>query len=269
MTLLRPASPFGTEPVEEIDLRRAPLDRVLAQVRFPSLTKLQGSDAISPFAQRVTADFPFFEELRQTVFQFTPSGVATEPTDQRVWLLRSIDERWTVTVTASTVSLETTAYRSRTEFAERFGNVIGAFAEIMNPPRVERLGIRYINRLAGQYWLAELPKLVQPEVLGGLAVPLEGSSTLRVSLTETVFQNDARGIQAKWGVLPKDTFVDPSLPPIADVSWILDLDSFSQRQREFDVDELSDELRDLAAQAYRMFRWAVKDEFIERFRDDS
>ena len=34
------ASPFGTEPVPEVPLERAPIVRVLAQVRFPELTKL-------------------------------------------------------------------------------------------------------------------------------------------------------------------------------------------------------------------------------------
>jgi len=265
VALSRPASPFSTEPIEEIDLREAPLARVLTQVRFPSLTKLRGSEAITPFALSIETEYPFSNELKQTAILLTPGRVTTEETDQRVWVFRSADEKWTVTVTAAAISLETTAYTSRREFAERFRGIITAFQETMSPPYAERLGVRYTNRLVGENWLGEIRNLVYPEVLGGLAIPTESARNLRVSLTDVVFEADGRGIQMKHGVLPKDTILDPGFPPVGEVSWILDLDSFTQGRLMFDAERLTAELRDLAAQAYRMFRWSVNEEFVKRF----
>ena len=48
-------------------------------------------------------------------------------------------------------------------------------------------------------------------------------------------------------------------------SWVLDIDSYVEKRMPFTPDEVTENIRDLADRAYRMFRWVVNPEFIEYF----
>lgn len=262
--------PFGDEPLVEVPLPRAPLARTLVQVRFPRLSTLVSGDGVAnAFAAALGQQYPILHEQRETSITITPDGVTQSPGQGRIWQLRSADESWQISLGDSFLSLDTAAYVSRDDFAVRLHAAWAAFADVASPPFVERIGVRYINRITDPDILSDLATLVRPEVLGGLGVQLEGV-TLVHSVSETLYQIDEQdGLQTRWGMLPPGAVLDPTVIPVAVPGWVFDLDSFRQAKTSADPNEVAEHLSALASRAYRYFRWAVKTDFLTRFGGES
>lgn len=268
----RVSSPFGAEPVEEVPLIRAPLARVLTQIRFPRLSALSvNDDAANRIAIELAADFPIFNEGREQVVTITPEGVSQQPGAGRNWQLQDAEQEWQVTFAPDFVALHTSAYVDRHHFVERLNQVIKCFADVARPPRTDRIGMRYINRLEEQH-LARLPELLRPEMLGGLAVPTVPQHVLVVhALNEALYNLPSTAphyvdsLQARWGQIPAGATLDPTLPPVSTPSFLLDLDSFRMGHGEFTPSAISDCASELAERAYRFFRWTVTEQFLDEF----
>ena len=270
------SSPFGTEPVEEVFLPQAPLARVVAQIRFPRLAALSVSDdAANAISLALSKEYPLLNETTETAVVITPEGVTQQPGAGRLWHLQDAELAWQVTFGREFVALHTAAYTRRDDFLERLARVTQCFTDVVAPPFSERIGIRYINRLEEPF-MAVLAELVRPEVLGGLAVPMqEHGVALAHTLSEALYSMDPTGpgvtdaLHARWGLLPSGSVLDPTLPAVDAASWVLDLDSFRMRRGAFETAAISDEVRTLADRAYRFFRWVVTPEFLTRFGADA
>jgi uncharacterized protein (TIGR04255 family) len=260
-------SPFGSEPIEEIPLSSSPLIRALAQARYPRLVAMSKSNIDSTVARVVEllgAEYPIRDEQREAQITLGPDGVTTTP-GANIWQLRSPDEVWQVSIAESFVSLETKKYVSRSDFTEKLQKVLQAIGETVSPPFVERLGMRYTNRIEDPDLLLRLQDLVRPEVLGGFAVPRPDGVTLSHTMSESLYMVGVNNLHARWGLLPGGTTFETSLKPLRESSWFLDIDSFSQERTLFNSEVLSVQAAALASSAYRYFRWVVKPEFIEAF----
>lgn len=261
------SGPFGADPVEEVSLARSPLVRVLAQVRFPRLVAMspQNIDTTIGFVvEKLKDDYPIFGKQREVQVTLTPDGVSQTPGAQ-VWQLRSPDDAWQVTLGETFVSLDTKAYTSRADFTGRLATVLARIAETIAPPFVERLGVRYTNRVEDSALLLRLQELVRPEVLGGIAVPRPEGVLLAHTMSESLYEIDSRMLHARCGLLPPGAIFDPTLPPAAGSSWVLDLDSFTQDRTTFDASALASDADELASAAYRYFHWVVTEEFLKAF----
>lgn len=267
MTEVTVASPFGNEQVAEVPLAAAPLVRVLAQVRFPRLAALvAGEDTANEFAAAMRADYPILNEQRELSVTITPEGVTQAPGTARVWQLRSADEQWQVSFGDSFLAVDTAAYRTRDDFAARVVDAWRRFVDVVRPPFVERVGVRYINRVADEDTINDLPTLVRAEALGGVTVALAGGVRLSHSMHEALYHLDElNGLQARWGVLPPGAVLDPTLAPVPETTWVLDLDAFRMGRNAVDPDEVDQHVQQLAERAYRYFRWVVTEEFLTRF----
>lgn len=92
------------------------------------------------------------------------------------------------------------------------------------------------------------------------------ASSIVHSLSETMFESSGARLMARWGCLPPEGTIDPAaLEPVAEPSWILDLDMFSTAAVPFAIDPVVEEARRYAERIYTVFRWAVTDEFLQRF----
>ncbi|WP_306205176.1 TIGR04255 family protein [Actinoplanes sp. RD1] len=264
------ADPFGSEPVAEVPLAGAPLARVLTQVRFPRLTALAtGPETAHAFAAAMSRDFPILQERREVAVTITPEGVSPAAGAAQVWQLQSADERWQVSFGDTFLALHTSAYSSRTEFVARLVEAWQQFTDVVRPPFVERIGLRYINRLEHPSALGELPALIRADALGEVGAVVGGRARLTHSIHEALYHlDDANGLQARWGLLPGGALLDPALPPVDGSSWVLDLDSFRQGRHDVAPEEVEQHLYELAERAYRYFRWMVTPYFLTRFRGD-
>ncbi len=257
-------NPLTDSPPIEVPLPNSPLVRVIAQVRFPAILSIGKEDFIAPFQEAIRKQYPISKKEQNQGFIMSAQGLAPGQA-QTAWRFTDSDGGWRVSLTPDFVAIETTSYTSRDDFFSRFGFILGEFNSFAEPAFMQRLGVRYIDRVTGDN-LGEIDQLVRSEALGVAAV-LE-SDYISHSTSETLFSypDSEERILSRWGILPPKSTVDPNaVEPIDERSWILDLDMFSQKQMSFDPEKIEEKAREFSQRIYTVFRWVVTDEFLRRY----
>lgn len=248
----------------EIPLARAPLIRVIAQVGYPTILSINKGEFVAPFQDAIRNLYPILRSEKGKRFSRSVLGEFETDTMQ-IWRFINKEGTWRVSITPSFVALETTEYKSRTKFLERFSTILTAVHNHFNPTGVERLGLRYVDRLEGIN-AQEITRFIRPEVVGILSTDIANS--VELSISESIFnvpQTSAQ-IRAQWGFLPPKTTIDPTaIEPIEQTSWVLDLDMFDTDSTEFEVEFLREKTHQFAERLYTLFRWMVTDEFLTHF----
>ena len=259
-----PQTPLSGPPPAEVPLASPPLVRVIAQVRFPVIASVERREFIAPFQEAIRNEYPVLRPEQNRSVVLGPDGVH-DARSTTAWRFFNADSRWSVTLAPDFLALDTSCYTSRDDFLARLRKVLMALEAHVDPKVIDRLGIRYIDRVTGAN-LADLPALVRAEVIGVLSTPL--STTVQHALAEHVFVlPDHSGlVTARWGLVPGQATVDPAaIEPIEERSWLLDLDAFRPISQAFDVDATMIQARSFAERIYSIFRWAVTDEFLRRY----
>ena len=265
-------TPFGTEPLDDVPLPRAPLAQTLTQIAFPAQSALViDGEIASELSRRLRPFYPVFQTEQQVNIVITPDGV-TQNEGAQVWRLASKDETWQVHVTPTFLTLTTTSYTGHEDFCSRLDEAWQGFCEVIGgEPAINRIGFRYINRVDDRAFLDSLTAMVHPAVTGALFAGNDVAPIARGITENQYVVTETDRLQARWGLLPPgDTFDPFTLPPHSLTSWVLDLDSF----RYFGSPQaLSDNLaaivEALSRTAYRYFRWSVTDEFLKFFGGDA
>lgn len=266
------AGPFSDAPVEDVKLIRAPLAKVLTQLRFPgALSRLQGEAFVEPLGVALAdLGYPLIEHSQQVTFQLTPEGLVPQQGD-RILNFFSLDRNWQVSLNSQFVSLDTTDYKDRDDFARRVSELVDGIARVVQIPAVARVGYRYVNRVPG-ISRTEGASLLREKFQGAVSVP-EGHAQLWTSVSEAMFsfgeqsegQMPEDGLLARWGVLRPNQVLDASIAPVDQESWVLDIDAFRQGATPFDSGSIAEQVLQVSRRAYRFFRWAVTPVFMERF----
>jgi uncharacterized protein (TIGR04255 family) len=258
---------FSLKPVPEVHLRSAPLAKVLMQVMFsrtPHLTSDSADEQLAetlgryPVRRRQMVSAPtVVVNGMQVPLPFASSTIL--PTS--VLTYSEPTGAWQVSLTDTAVALETTNYDSRDDFCDRALEVFRAVAAIALPPVVDRVGLRYIDRLSGKA-LERVPDYVIPELraLKDCVVP---NLVVQHSATDSILEISAtERLQVRSGLLPAGGGFDPSLQPLPVASWLLDMDMYTAAAGfPFDPDKLADRLRNYAEIIYAFFRFATSDIF--------
>lgn len=257
-------TPLTGPPPAEVPLSDAPLVRVIAQVRFPLVASVAKRDFIAPFQEAIRAEYPVLrpEESRSVFLGL--QGVM-EARANTVWRFRDASGAWRVTLAPDFLALETGRYTSRNDLLDRLKRVLEALVTYVDPKVMDRLGVRYIDRVAGEN-LSDLPQLVRPEVCGVLSTTL--ASHVLHSISEAVFvlPDNAGQVMTRWGLVPARGTVDPAaVEPIEEPTWLLDIDAFQAETRQLDVQVAVQQARGFSERIYSIFRWAVTDEFLRRY----
>lgn len=246
----------------EVPLENAPLVRVIAQVRFPTILTIEQAAFVVPFQEAIRSTYPVLRQEQAQGVLVSPVGV-TPVKPQTAWRFADVAGHWRVSLTPEFLAVETTKYTSRADFLARLRTVVAALDEHVEPKLIDRLGIRYIDRLTGPA-VDEIAKLVRSEVRGITGTP--AASHAAHALAETLFELDDARLVGRWGLLPAGTTVDPAaIEPAPDKSWILDLDMFSASPIPFTVDRVVEDGKRFAERIYTFFRWAVTDDFLRRY----
>lgn len=257
---------FGDIP-ERILLSKAPLIRVLGQVRFTRLAKISDESYIAEFQEAIRGDYPYFqgETIQGVDIVLTGNEVKPRSVTSKVWRFFNGSKSIRVTLGADQITIETMKYVSRDDFLGRLEFLISKLKETINPSLVERVGFRYVNRIQGND-LKHLGELVTPPMLN-IAQPAL-IKHVEVSMSEISATTKEGKLIARYGIAPPNYTHDPEMAPqVPRKSWVLDVDSFSLScsGREFDVTMLRQELDRVAARAYAFFRWGVTPQFLEHF----
>jgi uncharacterized protein (TIGR04255 family) len=254
--------PLVAPPPLEVPLKDAPLVRVIAQVRFPEILSVEQRDFVAPFQEAVRATYPVLRQEQTQGLLLSPTGIAPAK-PQIVWRFSDVDGHWRVSLTPEFLALETTKYISRSDFLKRLRAVVEALGEHLEPTLVDRLGIRYIDRITGAA-VADIVRLVRSEVRG--ITGTAAATHVAHALSESIFELPDARVLARWGRLPAGATFDPAaIEPVQEESWILDLDMFSAEPMHFDVNRLLTNAQRYAERIYAIFRWVVTDDFLRRY----
>jgi len=246
----------------EVPLRDTPLVRVIAQLRFPEVLSVEQREFVAPFQEAIRSTYPVLRSEQTQGLLFGQGGVSPGRS-QTAWRFLDATAQWRVTLTPDFLALETTKYASRSDFLERLKVVVQALDEHIEPAQVDRLGLRYIDRISGTA-LDEISQLIRPEVRG--IVGTVSAAHAAHALTESAFDVENARVLGRWGLLPAGTTVDPTaIEPLQEKSWLLDLDMFSTAPLPFDVDGVVENAQRYAERIYTVFRWAVTDAFLLRY----
>jgi uncharacterized protein (TIGR04255 family) len=256
--------PFEDDTIEELHLPDAPLVRVLSQIRFPKMPEITSDPGIAPLRARLKHRYPILREDRGFALVVSGAGVTSQSdSPETLWRLVDQDDIWRVTTSDTFVALETSKYSSRTDFFDRFDEIVKAVADLYEPILFDRLGVRYVDRMEGDEALSSLTRYVNPALLCGPLLEPPPGVILQHSLSQALYQFPDANLQARWGVLPGGMTIEPSIPAAQARSWILDLDVFSQGTGAFDPVAISPLARRFSERAYRFFRWATTPEFLK------
>ena len=260
-------TPLKGVSMAEVPLPKAPLVRVIAQVRFPPILSILRADSVAGFQEVLRSEYPFLQknDIKNIEFGLGPGANVT---DTVMWRFSDRQEHseWRVSLGVDFVALETWRYVSRADFINRLRVVLAGVEGCFEPRETQRLGLRYIDRLEGEA-VSRISDLVQPGVLGILQPDGGALETLRRAtvhlMTQAQFVAEEGVIQARWGSLPSNATHDPdALQAIEGPSWILDLDMFSPETVPFKSDALVTKTEAFAERAYSVFRLMVTDDFL-------
>lgn len=259
-----PPSPLVGPPPVEVPLLRSPLVRVVAQVRFPLIASVEHREFIAPFQEAIRREYPVLRPEQSRGVVLGPQGVMGSRSNT-VWRFHDASSVWRVTLAPDFIALETTNYTSRSDFLGRIRSVVQALADHIDPRVVDRVGVRYIDRVTGTQ-LDDLPSLVRPEVAGILGTPLADHARHAITENMLTLPDDAGHVTVRWGLVPPRGTVDPgAVEAIEEASWILDIDTFRTETRPLDVDTVVEQARRFAERIYSIFRWAVTDNFLRLY----
>jgi uncharacterized protein (TIGR04255 family) len=258
---------FGEVPAS-VPLNNAPLIRVLAQVRFTAITKISDESYIADFQEALRSEYPHFQadKIQSVELKVSDGEIEHRKVDSTVWRFFDQDKIVRVSLGSDAISLETAKYISRQNFLNRMHFILSALIDNINPPLVERVGYRYVDRLTGTDNVETLSDLIQPALCNVLQPNL--TEHIEISMNEVVGRTAEGKMIARFGLAPKGFSHDPEMaPPVSEPSWVLDVDSFSTNcaGNRLEADFLRSELDRVAARAYAFFRWSITDEFLKRF----
>lgn len=269
-TKYRPFTGDGSEPVH---LTHAPLELVLCQVRWPALSNLQTEDQLRAMAPQIgeqMIDYPLYSEARNINYVITPDGI-TQSDAGSVYQWVSVDEVWHVSLARQFMTVYCTQYLAGYESLDaRLRSALELLRTIVRVPLVDRVAVRYVNRLSTQADMRDLQTLIRPEVLGYCALSqLQPGLSLQNSSNQVTYQIDDAYLQVRSGVLPPNQSVDPAIPPLPSESWILDLDASREARQIMDTAEVAHTASRMSDIAYDYFKFIVTPEFIDRFMRDT
>lgn len=256
---MAPPNPFG-EDVNRVPLEHDPLIRVVAQVRYSPVLSVQDQGFIAPFQEAIRDSYPLAEKQMQQQFAPGPQG-ALQVSESVLWRFSDLKKAWQVTLSETFVSLDCSDYTNREDFLGRLQRILEATAVNVRPALVDRVGVRYMNRIVGASEVGKLQDYVRPELLGPATADL-ASARLLSQLTQADFESDGVTLRGRWGELPPDTTHEGSVEPVSDPSWVLDLDAFTTEHAPFDAVQATQEAGRYASIVYCFFRWSVSDEFL-------
>jgi uncharacterized protein (TIGR04255 family) len=268
MTVLLP-SPLGGAAPEEMLLANAPLARVVVQTRFSSVLKIDSKEGVAAFQELARKIFPLFEQVSASSMQvdLTPAGPTFRPVPKNIWRFSDPKGASVVSLTSDAITFETSTYPGRSAFLEVWATLLRWVNDTYAPGLAVRVGMRYLNRIAGDA-VAQLSDWIAPNLIGVALPDLHGHVSQAIS--EANLEIEEGRMLLRWGIIPKDATIDPGiLKPLDSASWLLDIDAFSDEQRNFDSDALVEIYRRLSERIYAVFRWTLTDAGLTHFGGQS
>ena len=234
------------------------LAEVICQLRFPTILSISAREP-ADFQEAIRRDYPQYRRLLE---QQPPriigaqGNLRVEESEKIVnYQFLSSDGLWRVNLTASFISLASTAYTRWEDFAARLDKLLAAFIPIYQPAYLERVGLRYINLISRKALdLEGVPfrELIQPGFLGLLGEDDVREESFARSGQDIEMQISG-GCRAKMhvgpGLVKKGNTQDP------EIKFVLDDDIFMLGK--LPMQQCAPALQTVHIQAERLFAGAM------------
>ncbi len=158
---------LSLELVEPAHFERNFIRQVVCELRFPTNFDLDGVRPPLEFAKALRKEYPNYEARNEVNMGL--GGVAKA----NLHAFSSKGMRWTVTIRASVISIETTQYSSYRDFQDRIASVVHAARKVIDSDFFTRIGLRYINVVP--YDSDEIKDWINPDLVGPLGDGVYGS----------------------------------------------------------------------------------------------
>ena len=255
--------PFTGDSDISVRLVDAPLELVLCQVRWPQFTGLQTEEqlrAITPEFGQAMPEYPLVAETKNVNYVITPDGIASTDAGT-VYQWTSVDDVWHVSLSRQFLSLYTTTYGTYDEMDSRLRPILNTLREIVGVRVIDRVGVRYVNRLSDPSDMANLDSIVRPEILGYKALHLQH---MQASTNQATYSLDGAILQVRSGILPPNQTVDPAIALTPSDSWVLDLDASQEVRQILDTDAVAAIASRMSDVAYDYFKAVIAEGFLNR-----
>ncbi len=248
-------------------LAQQPLAIAICQVQFPEVQTVQDATFIAAFQTAISRTYPVASiQPRQIQVSMDPGGVRQQVSIQ--WAYADPDDTWHVVLAGDSLSLETRHYTHFEEFTERLQVVLTALFEHIRPSQIGRLGLRYVNEIrgSGMAWT----DIIRNELLGSLADPALNELTTQHIGEVQLRAGEHHLVQMRHGWFPQGTTVRPRAgEPVSDQPfYLLDFDAFEDLSGSatpgVDRHYLCVRVATFHRNIYRLFRWAVSDDYLRR-----
>jgi uncharacterized protein (TIGR04255 family) len=199
-------------------------------------------------------------ERQDVSLTFTPGAGQTSTTDvTRGWQLFSADQRLAVTFMPDILIVQNTRYeRYSASLGEVLAALLPAIVETSSPDLVQRIGLRYINRLSDPS--ARTPAAwrdrIAPEALG-----LLNHSQFGEQITSMQQQVELRLEESSGALIRHGTFQDPSSQGA--YSYLLDVDVYDNSSERFVPTAICDRARRLNRTSLSLFQQLVLSAYRE------
>lgn len=250
-------------------LCNSPLALVVAQLQFPAIISVQTDETLlARFQDQIRSRYPYLFFGQQFGLNIGPQGVEQQQTPSRIYQFADAEQRWMVTLTANSISLEARDYTDYEDFSERLLRILASAREVYKIDIRQRLGLRYVNEIRHQN--AQSPgdwsSLINPQLLGPLA-ETGLSSLITSSYQEAVLQLGNGRLTLRHGHFAQGTTVAPlpgSAPPMdAGPFYLLDFDAYDETGRDLDDHTLDNLLKDYNHTMFQLLRWGTNKELFD------
>lgn len=231
-----PTKPLHVPRAESAHFSRNFIRLAVCELRFPTLFELESERPPLRFAKALRKEYPSYDLQKDVNLHAAGLAQAT------AHVFRSKNRRWTVSLRAAALSLETSHYDAFQEFESRLAIVLEAGKVAIDSEFFTRVGLRYINALPFdasdiQHWVN--PSLVQPLGDGTFGDVDEYWQAVRGS-TEVGGYNFRHGI--------------PTSPQAGRSEYVLDFDFFRE---DVPVAETLATVQKLHELEFSMFAWSL------------
>ncbi len=253
---------FTGDTLDEVLLADSPLEAVFAQVTFPVQLSFDQEDVAAQFQVALSDQYPILRKQQSVTFKIEGS----EPTSvtSQYWRFHAADHRRHVSLGTTFLAFDCADYVDRSRFVGDFVELLKLMIEIGGPTFIDRLGVRYVNRISGDDADPDsLVRWIDRSTLGPLSlVSSESRWALDTTQSHAALSREDRRIQARWGLCDADQPFAPGIRPHLERSWVLDIDCFSDTPQALELESIQSELEEHCKVAYSFFRWAMTDDFI-------
>lgn len=241
--------------------KRTHIEVAVAEIRFlRSCEEITESEAAHIWERLGRDQFPIFEPHKQQVFNVTITATGAEQvTDiQQGWLLASSDRSSAVTLLPSTVVIQTQAYdHYSTSLGDQLAAVLPLFVEATGVSRVQRLGLRYINRLTDPE--ASTPMFWRDHIDPSFAGSLGGSLG---DLVVGQHQQVQLGLDPTSGARIQSGLIEEP-GNHRRFSFLVDIDVYREQTSDYAAAWCANQCRQLNRTAFAIFTNILSDEYLE------